>query len=382
MTAPSPTSAIDQLDARTLFALNNRGLAYGAGGFRPRAPRTSIRPSGSIRNLRRPTTTAASPTHQGRRRPRDRRLRPGHQGRPEQAVAFNIRGLAYRAKGDTDRAIADFDQAIRSMPVRAWPSTTAPTPITSKRAFERAIADFDQAIGRPEQRDGLQQPRPRLRDKRDYERAVADFEQAIRSIRNAAAFNNRGFAYCDQDDRARRSPTTIRRSSSIPITPLAYYQPRHRLLRKRDYDRAIADFDQAIKLDPNCAVAYHDRGLAYRDKGDNDRAIADFDQAIKLDPKSLRPTPAAGSPRATAANTTARFADSTPRSGPSPFSGAYNDRCWSTPRLVRPTSPLSISTRRTGLFAYHAMAYNNLRPHPSAARGDIYFVPSRTRARR
>jgi tetratricopeptide (TPR) repeat protein len=53
---------------------------------------------------------------------------------------------------------------------------------------------------------------------------------------------------------------------------------------KKDYDRAIADYSQAMRLDPNFAEAYNARGLAYSDKGDYDRAIADLDQAIRLDP--------------------------------------------------------------------------------------------------
>ena len=35
----------------------------------------------------------------------------------------------------------------------------------------------------------------------------------------------------------------------------------------------------------NQAVNYNNRGNAYRRKGDNDRAIADYTQAISLDPK-------------------------------------------------------------------------------------------------
>ena len=53
-------------------------------------------------------------------------------------------------------------------------------------------------------------------------------------------------------------------------------------LGKSDYDGAIADFDQAIKLDPEFAGFFNDRGSAYTKKGQFDRAIADFDQALKL----------------------------------------------------------------------------------------------------
>jgi tetratricopeptide (TPR) repeat protein len=52
---------------------------------------------------------------------------------------------------------------------------------------------------------------------------------------------------------------------------------------KGDYDRAIADYDQAIRLDPKHTAAYINRGVAWNDKGDLDRAIADYTEAIRLD---------------------------------------------------------------------------------------------------
>ena len=51
---------------------------------------------------------------------------------------------------------------------------------------------------------------------------------------------------------------------------------------KGDFDSAISDYDQAIKLKPDDADVYKHRGDAYYDKGRHDQAIADYDQAIKL----------------------------------------------------------------------------------------------------
>ncbi len=53
-----------------------------------------------------------------------------------------------------------------------------------------------------------------------------------------------------------------------------------------DYDSAIADYTQAIRLDPTDASAYYGRGLAYFFTGDYDSAIADYTEAIRLDPKN------------------------------------------------------------------------------------------------
>jgi lipoprotein NlpI len=54
---------------------------------------------------------------------------------------------------------------------------------------------------------------------------------------------------------------------------------------KRDYDRAIADFDQAIRLDPKMSDAFRERGAAYMDEQDCDRAFADMNKAIELNPR-------------------------------------------------------------------------------------------------
>jgi tetratricopeptide (TPR) repeat protein len=52
-----------------------------------------------------------------------------------------------------------------------------------------------------------------------------------------------------------------------------------------DMFKTIADFNEAIRLDPKNAVAYGNRGMVYYGNSDLDRAIADFDEAIRLDPK-------------------------------------------------------------------------------------------------
>jgi lipoprotein NlpI len=54
---------------------------------------------------------------------------------------------------------------------------------------------------------------------------------------------------------------------------------------KGNHDRAITDYDAAIRLNPKSAEAFHNRGSAWASKGDPDRAITDYDAAIRLDPK-------------------------------------------------------------------------------------------------
>ena len=51
------------------------------------------------------------------------------------------------------------------------------------------------------------------------------------------------------------------------------------------YDRAIADYDTAIRLDPKFADAFYNRGNAWSNKGESDRAIADYNAAIGVSPR-------------------------------------------------------------------------------------------------
>jgi len=51
-----------------------------------------------------------------------------------------------------------------------------------------------------------------------------------------------------------------------------------------EYPKAIADCDKAIQLDPNYSFAYAVRGDSYRLLGEYRKAIADCDKAIQLDP--------------------------------------------------------------------------------------------------
>jgi tetratricopeptide (TPR) repeat protein len=76
--------------------------------------------------------------------------------------------------------------------------------------------------------------------------------------------------------------------SSFPKNARDYRQLGRAHAQKGEYDKAIADCDKAIRLDPQFAGAYLSRGTAYFQKHDYDRAITDYDHAIQLDPKDAQ----------------------------------------------------------------------------------------------
>jgi tetratricopeptide (TPR) repeat protein len=94
---------------------------------------------------------------------------------------------------------------------------------------------------------------------------------------------NRGWCSrwtCTKAARPRSSRTAYRHTTApwpTSIGAIAY-------AGKKENDRAIDDFTAAIKVNPNFAAAYNNRGSAVQAKGDYDRAITDYSEAIRIDP--------------------------------------------------------------------------------------------------
>jgi len=118
-------------------------------------------------------------------------------------------------------------------------------------------------------------------------RVIAD--DAESAPNRARAYSNRGAAYYDKSEFDRAiadfiEAVKIDTNLVPPYFALAYSRRGLVSAEKKDYDQAIADYSEAIKLNPNSIEVYKDRGVAYGNKNDYDRAIDDFNHAIKLDP--------------------------------------------------------------------------------------------------
>ena len=56
-------------------------------------------------------------------------------------------------------------------------------------------------------------------------------------------------------------------------------------LTKGEYDRAIAEFNKALEINPKDSGTYKNRGAAYVNKGQYDQAISDYTKALEINPK-------------------------------------------------------------------------------------------------
>ena len=124
-------------------------------------------------------------------------------------------------------------------------------------------------------------------EKNDFDLAIDHCTAAIQSgelsdQELAVAFHNRGLAYYHKkeydraiEDYDHAIRLGLKDSDSFYHRGLAYFE-------KNDYNRAIQDFDEALKLNPDSVAALQKRGWAYETKNDYDQAIRDYDRAIKF----------------------------------------------------------------------------------------------------
>ena len=118
-------------------------------------------------------------------------------------------------------------------------------------------------------------------DPSDFERVLSTAGWRLGAIRTSST---------------RPSPTLPRRLRLDPKNALAFLPARVlRGTNKNEFDKAIADCNEAIRLDPKNADAFYNRGLALESKKEFDKAIADFNEAIQLDPKNANVFYARGS---------------------------------------------------------------------------------------
>ena len=179
------------------------------------------------------------------------------------AIAFNSRGNSHAAKDQPDRAIEDYDQAIRLNPNYAAPHHNRGGVYLDRAQYDRAIQDFDQAI-RLNPNDVLSLVGRGLawHRKGQYDRAIQDYDQAIGLDPSALVFSIRGTSYS----------------------------------AKGQYDRAIQDFDQALRLKPNEAVLLSDRCYAKASAGALAAALADCNEALRRMPDTRNSSTAGASP--------------------------------------------------------------------------------------
>ncbi len=261
------------------------------------------------------------------------------------AQIYVSRAATYiRFKGDWDRAIADYDEALRLDPKIAGAYAGRAAAYIRKGNIDRAWSDLTEGLRLDPRHPGVRNVLGIYYNKKgDYERALTEVNEALRlSPQYLYAFNTRGEIYeskgelnraladfrmalsLDPDKRQRggveaaegiarveqklaalggadwatcsRAPDredgiaactrliSARKLGGADLAQAYVWRGVGYLRFKGDYGLGKADFDEGIRLDPKIVAAYAGRAAAFARKGDLDLALKDLNEGLRLNP--------------------------------------------------------------------------------------------------
>ena len=215
-------------------------------------------------------------------------------GTPHTSWSYNVRGNQRLDRGEIDRAIADYTEAIRLDPENAHARLSRGIALVRKDRYAEAIPDLDEALRmEPAFAKDYQSLLAdayvhRGADRQElgrYEQAVADYTEALRlNPENVYAHLNRGLNYFRGGDheRAIADFTSVLRREPARTDVLVWRGHAH--LLRNESKEALADFNEAIRLEPQNASAYYLRSFAREAGGEKAAADADRREAERIDP--------------------------------------------------------------------------------------------------
>ena len=178
-------------------------------------------------------------------------------------VIFGI--LMWKSEGKAKEAVRDAKESAKE----------------AEKAVEQArasVAEIEELGKKAE--ESLQEQEDQI--KRLVEKKIEEIaKESGKRLEILELFHEARLAYSTADyDGAVRLFTEVIKLD--PNYAAAYNNRGNAWAMKGECGKAIEDFTKAIELNPRFAVAYYNRGNAWVDKGEYDRAIADFTKAIEL----------------------------------------------------------------------------------------------------
>ncbi len=218
--------------------------------------------------------------------------------KPNDADAYSNRGRIREELKNYQGAEADYTQLIRLKPNEGYVYNNRGLIRKQLKNYKGAEADFTQATKLDSENVDAYNNRSIVRKAlKNYQGAEADLQVAARLYRQQ---NNAGSRITEADAYIHRVIvyTNINNLSSFPTTEAdytqaiklnpndaeAYFQRGFLRTKAKNYQSAEADFTQVIKLTPTAADAYSNRGLIRKELKNYKGAEADFTQAIELFP--------------------------------------------------------------------------------------------------
>jgi tetratricopeptide (TPR) repeat protein len=251
---------------------------------------------------------------------------------PNSQSAYYNRGLVFYNKGEVDRALPDFDEAVRCSPDKAEPLLMRGLAYAQKNELDRALANFDGAITiDPKNAQAFTERGNLYGRKGEHAKSLHDLAEARRLAplttptatnpqATVAGQHNRppqlevkplptldatllasggktypgllgeevaAYEAGDFD----RAIALCNQALAMDIAPaeasIVVMRRGNVYLQKNEVDKAMNDYEQALRLDPGNAAAYVNRALGLERKGEREDALKDLSEALRLNPRDV-----------------------------------------------------------------------------------------------
>jgi tetratricopeptide (TPR) repeat protein len=216
-------------------------------------------------------------------------------------VYFN-RGLIYLQRKEWTKAVADFSESIRCEPEQSYAYFDRGSALAELGELDGALASLDAAISMNPTLAEAYQVRATVHRKRgELERARTDELMAAKLAPRTPSIVGPIPSGADLLAEARLAETSGRYDEAIdlcdkaletkltaPYMSNAYMTRGNCYADKGDWDRALRDYDEAVRIQPNNYDALVNRGNAYAHKKERDKSTRDYDEALRLNPKMFQ----------------------------------------------------------------------------------------------
>ena len=193
--------------------------------------------------------------------------------------------MFHRSRGERDKEPADFDEAIHLAPKHVWVFLGTGLLYVDKGDFSKALADYNEAV--------------RLFPKMAWVYSARAGAYAPRAIRTRPwPITPKRFGWRRRMPRLTLPEPLFIKTAGTSTKPWPTTTKRFGSLRRMsgvrvsyrdrgDFEKALADSNEAIRLNPNDASTYGSRAVTYRAMGQLDKVLADMNESMRLDPEEL-----------------------------------------------------------------------------------------------
>jgi tetratricopeptide (TPR) repeat protein len=205
-------------------------------------------------------------------------------------------GLAYKFKDQLDKAVSEFQTAIRLQPNLTDAHYTLGILYWQRGEFDHAVEELGKAVQlKPDYAEAHYTLGTIYKQQGKLQEAVVELREAIRLQPDFAGAHttlagllrqlgdNEGAA-----TEAKEGARIVAQTNNLQAAKVATNSGK-RLLNAGDLDGAISQFRVAINSKPDYAAAHYQLGLALQQSGKKDEAAQEFQKASELDPHAASP---------------------------------------------------------------------------------------------